>query len=142
MNELKIKALLIHLGEELTQDNMDMVSNPWGETFEFEGEEYLVLEGDEVEEAVADYIDETLWAFNSGFLSDLTRIDSVVFETLGKLCEGANEAVRSIIDATCGMEEVVSEAIRWDGAGHFLSSYDGSEVEVTVEGETLYLYRN
>lgn len=32
-------------------------------------------------------------------------------------------------------------AIRADGRGHFMSSYDGEENEEIVEGETFYIYR-
>ena len=37
--------------------------------------------------------------------------------------------------------EAAADAVATDGAGHFLSGYDGNEVEVEVEGVTYYCYR-
>lgn len=98
-------------------------------TFEADGAEYRVYTDDEAEEACTDYIKESLWAFNADFLSGYTRINSIVFERLSELCEGANDAVLSIINACGGLDGFAKKAISADGRGHFLSSYDGDEIE-------------
>lgn len=38
-------------------------------------------------------------------------------------------------------DEAWKKDARYDGRGHSLSSYDGNEYEVIVEGETFYIYR-
>lgn len=52
-------------------------------------------------------------------------------------CEDFNEVVKSII---ADLEDFTRDAIDHDGRGHFLSTWDGQEHEVEVEGETYYLY--
>jgi hypothetical protein len=112
--------------------------------YEIDGVDYLVLTEDEADEKVKEYIEETLWAFSPTFLSSVTGVDEIVFEAIqdnGK-CEGNNDAIMSILDATdTSICDVAEEAIRWDGRGHFLSSYDGEETEVYVDGEYYYCYR-
>jgi hypothetical protein len=103
--------------------------------------EYLVLTDDGANEACRDRIADSLWAFNADFLSGATGIDSTVFEVLAGKCEGANDAVRSIIDGTCGFEDFADIAASADGRGHFLSSYDGEESEISVNGKWYYIYR-
>jgi hypothetical protein len=55
-----------------------------------------------------------------------------------KKCEGANNAILSIIEKTDGgIDGFVEEAISADGRGHFLSSYDGDE----NEKDGFFIYR-
>ena len=106
--------------------------------------DYLVLTDSEADDKVADYIEDTLWAFSSNFLSSVTGVDESVFVAIqdNGNCEGNNEAIQSILEATdTGMSEVVQEAISWDGRGNFLSQYDGQEIEVYADGEYYYCYR-
>ena len=51
-----------------------------------------------------------------------------------KHCESANDTILALID---DLDEFVQDAISSDGRGHFLSSYDGEEVET----ENYYIYR-
>lgn len=39
------------------------------------------------------------------------------------------------------MDGFIQAAISADGRGHFMSSYDGEENEVTVNDQTFYIYR-
>jgi hypothetical protein len=134
--------LIMALAEEFgcgVQDIVDLGHN----RVQIDGYEYKIFTEDEANDAVADYIADTLWAFTPSFLSGLTGIDEEVFELLSEKCEGGNEAIHSILRATnVSMSEVVDEAIRWDGRGHFLNSYDGNEYEVSVNGEYYFLYRD
>lgn len=105
---------------------------------------YLVLDDDEADAACKEYIEHSLWAFCPSFLSCETGIDQTVFEALADKCEGANDAIRSIIDGSCGIDGVdgfVESAIFANGRGNFLNHYDGEEHEVSVDSETYYLYR-
>ena len=86
--------------------------------------EYIVLTEEEAEEKAAEYIRESVWAFNSWFLLDYVP-EGVTTEAIEKLqehCEGANDPLLSMIE---DFDEFVSDAIAADGLGHFLSSYDG-----------------
>lgn len=112
-----------------------------GETLSVDSAEYLVLTDDEADQAAADYIRESVWSFNADFLSGETGIDSTVFSALSDKCEGAQDAVRSIIEGSCGMDSFIESAIGCDGRGHFLGHYDNEENEHSVGHDEYYLYR-
>jgi len=103
--------------------------------------EYLVLDDDEADAVCKEYIEDSLWAFRPSFLASETGIDQTVFEALADKCEGANDAVRSIIDRTNGIDSFVESAIGVNGRGHFLNHYDGEENEIFVDGAKYYVYR-
>lgn len=101
---------------------------------------YLVYTDDEANEAAKEYITETIWAFNPGFLSCVTGIHEEVFRSIqdnGK-CESNNDVILSLVD---DIDDLVETAIQWDGRGHFLSSYDGCENEEEVNGTWYYIYK-
>lgn len=103
-------------------------------------DDYLVLTDSEADEKAADYITDSLWAFNAEFLSGETGIDVEVFKAIqdnGK-CEDNNQSIESCID---DMDGFIQAAISADGRGHFMSTYDGEEYEETVNGETYFIYR-
>lgn len=103
---------------------------------------YLIAMNDEeADEAVKDYISESLWAFNECFMSDMTGIDLKVFVAFAQsnLCESANDAILSLVEKTCGLDKLVEAAIDADGRGHFLSGYDGEEIELECGA---FAYRN
>ncbi len=101
--------------------------------------EYRVLTDGEGDEAVAEYIEESLWAFNPDFLSAYIAGGAVDADALQRLigdsCEGANPALRALVGDR--FEEVVEDAIGADGRGHFLAQYDGDE----CESGDFFLYR-
>ena len=114
-------------------------------------QDYLVLTDEEADDAVREYIEDTVWAFNPSFLSAHTDyIKESVFELLQQECEGANDAIMSMIT---DFDHFVDDAVACDGRGHFLAGYDGIENEVTYlsvvrEGlcyktkeTTYYIYR-
>ena len=49
-----------------------------------------------------------------------------------------SEAVKSLIE---DFDHFVDDAVLSDGRGHFLSSYDGYEHEVKINGNYYYIYR-
>lgn len=105
------------------------------------GEDYLIVTDDEADEACKENIEECLWAFNANFLEGETGIDAKVFEALQPQCESANDAIRSIIDGSCGIDEFVESAVSADGRGHFLNSYDGEERELGTENGYYFIYQ-
>ena len=94
-----------------------------------DGEEYAIGTDTEAQEACKEATKELAWAFCGSFMEHLTGIDDAVYKLLSHECENANDAVLSIIKSTCGLEKFVSAAISADGRGHFLSVYDGEEIE-------------
>jgi hypothetical protein len=165
-SDAKVKALADF--KEVETDEITDLS--YG--FEVDSEEYMVLTDSEADDATKEYIEESIWAFNTDFLlgqmtlADVNKYygledsyydedteedveigdDEEVFymgmgmtleewikEKQGEYESGNQELLRLIDD----IDEFVEEAIRWDGRGHFLSSYDGDENE---EGD-YYIYR-
>jgi len=108
---------------------------------------YLVLDDEEADQAVREYVWESLWAFNIDFILNETGIDyddnmrDSLRDTLSTSCERANGLLQALIAGTCGFDRFVRDAIITDGRGHFLSLYDGEEGEQAVDGKTFYIYR-
>lgn len=121
---------------------MENIKNAIQATLEAtEGGEWTVHneEGREVDIEVS--IKDSLFAFNSDFLAEVTELPEEVFKGLQPQYEASNEAIEKLIEATCGMDTFIEEATRLDGYGHFLSPYDGEEIEIEVEGECYFAYR-
>jgi len=114
-----------------------------------DGAEYLVLTDEEADKATRDEIEGLLWAFKADFIlkqtgfsdklssGEWTAMKAALEEMQNKTCESCNEFIKGLINGTCGLDEFVKEAIKADGRGHFLSSYDGHEWQ---QGDC-YIYR-
>jgi hypothetical protein len=102
-------------------------------------DDYLVYTDDEADEAVYNYIDESVCFFRSDFIAAHTEVDEKVIEKLQELHENSNEAIKSLIK---DFDHFVNDAVLCDGRAHFLSSYDGEENEINVNGNTYYVYRS
>ena len=106
----------------------------------------MVLTEREADEKAEEYIKDSLWAFNSSFLSNITGFDQDIFNAIqaNDKCEGNNNAILQLVGDNFG--DLVSQAISCDGRGHFLNTYDGSETEFncfdyTGTNECLFVYR-
>lgn len=132
IEEVKAEALAKALGIDVEEVELK------GEYYVAEGYDYEVHNWEEREERVTEYIRNSLWAFNADFLANMTDLPEEVFEALSEKYEGGNDAIERIITKTCGLEAFVDEAISYDGYGHFMSSYDGEEIE--LDGD-LYAYK-
>lgn len=109
------------------------------------GTEYYDVHTEESrKEAVREYIEGNVWAFQAWFIADHTSegVTTDVIEILQEKCEGANEAILQLIEGGTGLNEFVEKAVQLDGYGHFLSAYDGVEHEIEVEGELYFIYAN
>ncbi len=100
--------------------------------------EYLVLTDNEADRATRAYIEDSLWAFNAGFIIEHSKLPWEAEEMIKGFqeakSEDANETIKALIK---DMKEFVDDAISADGRGHFLSGYDGEENE---EGD-FFIYR-
>lgn len=127
--------------EELREERYDSYGL---KVFSACGLEYAIGSDDEATEACKQYILQSLWAFNACFIIDhskvsySTELERGLKEMQGKLCESANELVEALIE---DMDVFIEDAISSDGRGSFLSSYDGNENEIKVDGEYFYTYR-
>lgn len=101
-------------------------------------DDYLIYTDEEAMQACKEYILDNLWAFNKSFLDGhsevISEMDDKVFCAIQELCECANETIKRLID---DLDYCARDAIACDGRGHFLSSYDGEEIEF----EGYYIYR-
>ena len=134
IEELKIKALAKELDIDIEEAEEKIETG-----------DYTVLTDEEADEQCAEYIKDSLWAFNSDFILsecglDLSGADSL--RTMQeKSCKSANDFVLSLVEKTCGIESFIESAVSADGRGHFMSSYDGEEIEAQIDGQYLYIYR-
>ena len=131
----KVRALKNHL--DLNDDEVNNITFN-GDEFLHDDREYLILTDDEAEEKATDYIKESVWAFNSSFLSSHTGIDEDVFKLLSEKCESSNDAILSMIK---DFDHFVGDAISSDGRGHFIASYDHDEHIEEINNTEYFIYR-
>jgi len=95
--------------------------------------------------ACKDYIEETIGYFNASFLANVTKLPEEVFVSIQEHHTSEttiNESIMAIVRATCGLDRLVEQAIKTDGRGHFLSSWDGEEIELgEIDGKEYFAYR-
>jgi hypothetical protein len=138
----EIKALANYL-ECKTDDLSEETYSHYGlKVFSNGREQYAVGTDSEADEACLEYIKDTAWAFRSSFICSYCNLPQELAEALetmqSKKCEGANDAILALIENTdSGIHRFVEEAISADGRGHFLSGYDGKEIELNG----FYAYR-
>lgn len=135
----KIEALSIYLECE-----EDEISEGYDEcTFEYGKQEYLVLTEEEADERCKNYILDTLWAFNTSFLTNYISCGNKYEDkdlekslvTLQELCETSNVVIKLLVGNR--IDELIEDTISTNGRGVFLASYDGEEIEES----DYYIYR-
>lgn len=135
--EDRIRALAIFTNED--EANIDE-SRYYSLEFSVSNEgDWVVLTDSEADERARDEVEKSLWAFNPIFLGayiDCGLPADVMKRIQETMCEDANEAVKCLVGDN--FDRLVKDAIGADGRGHFLSHYDGEEVELTGG---LYAYR-
>ena len=129
----RVIALAIHLGEYDFEDVESYIDS-----------DYLVYTDEEADEAVREYIEETVWAFSPSFLQAHTDVSiGTIREMQEKMSPSVNEAIIAMIK---DFDNFVDDAIASDGRGHFLAQYDHEENYVSFsnkEGKnvTYFIYR-
>lgn len=109
-----------------------------------DGEYAVALSDEDANNAAKEYIENSLWAFNSDTLEELTGIPHEMFSAVQEArCESSNDAIRVCVDATCGIESFVDNVLESDDRGCYLSIYNSKEIEHSFENDTdiFYLYR-
>jgi|TARA_R100000149_G_scaffold64080_1_gene35720 hypothetical protein len=129
----RVIALAIHLGEydfEEVESYIDM--------------DYDVYTDEEADEAVREYIEETVWAFSPSFLQAHTGVDSDTIKQIQNTqLDSPNEVLTAMIK---DFDHFVEDAVRCDGRGYFLAQYDHEENYVSFSNEegknvTYFIYR-
>ena len=131
----KIEALAKYLEIDVEDTN----ETNWG-TLEADGGEFLVLTDYEADDKAYSEIEESLWAFNADFIIDMCGFSSgkkSLTAMQRESCEDCNEFIKAMIEGTCGLGAFVQSDIESDGRGHFISTYDGEE----VEQDDYFIYR-
>tara|TARA_R110001592_G_scaffold251190_1_gene513848 strand:+ start:1556 stop:2014 length:459 start_codon:yes stop_codon:yes gene_type:complete len=124
----KVLALAYHLDSIDFEDVEGYIDN-----------DYLVYTDEEADEAVREYIEETVWAFSSTFLQAHTGVDSKAIQVVqDKMSEDANDVLKSMLN---DFDAFVDDAVSSDGRGHFFSRYDGKEIQIQVDRTVYYIYR-
>lgn len=134
--------LLAYLRKQGNNVQPDEITEDSETDFDYGRSTYRVLTDKEADETAGKAIEDSLWAFNAQFLAYESDLPIDVFQALQHKCEGANDIFRKLIDTTCGIDQIVNQAIAADGRGHFLSSYDGEENEQRVGDEWFFIYQN
>lgn len=103
-----------------------------------EGEEYYICTEEEADSLAEQEIISSLWAFNSDFIAEHTKVyDVLTVKEAGDLakniahmtlemCEDSNMIIEALIE---DIDEFIEDAINEDGRGHFIAMYDGREHE-------------
>ncbi|MCK4518213.1 hypothetical protein KAT92_05515 [Candidatus Babeliales bacterium] len=90
--------------------------------------EYVVLTDEEAQLETTKSIVDYLWAFRSEFLAKWIPLPAVDIASMSEsLCEDASKPFTLLIGDK--LEDFVQAAIKADGRGHFLATYDGKEVK-------------
>jgi len=134
-----IEALAIHLGinqEEITEQTYTHYGLP---IFCIGSKEYAVGDDEQAGEALYEYIEQSVWAFNPSFIASECNLphSEGMIKCAQEKCESANDGILAMIKGTCGLKSFVDSAESADGRGHFLSPYDSEENEV----DGFFIYR-
>lgn len=97
-----------------------------------DGTLWLVGSEREADKAAKEYVLDSLWAFRASFIANFADLDDATEKAIEKMqremSEDANPLIRRIIGES-NLNKFVKTAIQADGRGHFLSPYDGEEVD-------------
>lgn len=129
-----VRAIITHNGEsdkysinELLEDVNFAICNDFN--VEYSGREYRIIENNCIESIMKDELSNDtylLGCFSAWFLSDITGIPSDAIEKIQNAeCFEALGIIISNNDKM--MDSLVKKYISCDSAGHYFSSYDGSE---------------
>jgi hypothetical protein len=123
--EILVKYFKEEEGTEVDIEDIELEPTGLDCVFDTPEGEYTVLTDDEAQEEAKEYIKQSLWSFNSYFLLDYLPdgVTEEVIEALRPQCEGANEAILSMVGDK--LDELVEDATGADGIGHYLNTYAG-----------------
>lgn len=154
-NLLRRLALMQHLGEDFfiwkgtayTGNHKDLYEE-WIETIENlpdaqTWDEFIKDNCTEIEELEPDNYNEDYRVLTDEEADEAWEesLDSYIEECIEPEIEKITEGQGNLGYYITFNEEMWKRDAKMDGRGHSLSSYDGHEIEETVEGTTFYIYR-
>jgi hypothetical protein len=102
------------------------------DVYGYNGQEYAVADNDDAaDEAAAEAVMESLWAFRARFIAGhcTTKLNDKHIQAIekmqGEMCEGAGPIIEALLGNN--LDAAIDDAIESDGRGHFLSHQDGEE---------------
>jgi len=136
--ENEVKALALYLGIDVSEISPVEYKYYGLNQYRVENgsKEFAVGSNQKAQTACLRNIKDSVWAFRAKFILEMCELPEElvpVFEAFqGEKCEDCNEAIYKLIKKTCGFLKFAQEAIRLDGRGHFLSSYDSRECSARI----------
>ena len=135
LTEVEINKRRRALAKELEVKTADIKYDGDGQVFRDGSREYMVLTDEEADAGVLESVRGSAWAFNASFILSFCGLDQSGAKSLESMqsakCEGANDFILSLIEKEeGGLATFAEEAASVDGRGHFLSSYDGAELDL------------
>lgn len=126
-----------------TPDWREVVENIQDGEADFEVDGVRFINSGSIDQVMQDELESDLYClgcFNAWFIADVTGIDQEAIEELQKA--EAYTAIGKLIVSMGKLEELQGEYAWQDGYGHHFNSYDFSEEELTVNGETFHVFDN
>jgi len=101
---------------------------------------WLIVTDSGADEKCKEEILSLVWAFRPSFLSAHSCLSENMIKLIQEKClEDCNEELKGTIE---DLEHFVNDAVNSDGRGHFLSHYDGNEIELgKIDDEYWFAYR-
>ena len=140
MNYSEIKNI-ITLANNYGIDTRELYDNIVKDENDFEVDNYRFIKKEEaLNEAVDIHKGDNylLGCFNDWFIADNTNLSLRVVQALQKA--EAFEELGELIQEN-DLDAFIEEYVRLDGWGHVFGSYDGSNDEVTINGESYIVFR-
>jgi hypothetical protein len=111
--------------------------------FKASGEEWAIGTDEECDEAIKQYMQDSVWTFRPEFIASHTKAGASngmikAITALQESCEDCNDDIKSLIE---DMNDFISDAVSADGRGMFLSPYDSEEQEIKIDSEYYFAYR-
>lgn len=139
-------ALAYHL--ELSVSEVEDVEEGGEGRWSVQGTDYVCGNEDEVIDLIYEYMSDSLWCFNPSFLEDYGALDKMgwtdvtsILTALQEQCEGANDAIKALVDWDKTGGTMATDVFNADGIGNILNGWDGNDYEITVSNTTYYICR-
>jgi hypothetical protein len=137
-----VKSLCVEVDanyDDATQETYDYYGL---DVWSIAGADYAVGTDEDCDTAAAAYISDSVWAFNADWLCNFLDLPDELAHAIAswqkRESESANEGLLKLVQRLSSVTDLCDVACREDGRGHFLSPYDGDEIELA---DNCYAYR-
>jgi hypothetical protein len=126
-----------------TPSYREVLENVLNGNEDFEVDNVRFISEDSILSVLAEELTSDLYClgcFNAGFIADQCNWPIELVEATQK--GEAFEALGKAIEDNTDMEEFAEAYASEDGYGHHFNSYDGGEEEITINGNTYFVFDN